>query len=190
MKIKKTITFFIMLIICSSCNMSNESSKSIEKIARGAKIAALSKAPSFSLKNLKGEVKSLQDFKGKVVLLNFWATWCAPCVAEMPALQAVYDSFKDKGLEVVTISCDAPEALADLRKFVTDKKLTLNVLSDGEIEVPTIFGVTGFPESFFIGRDGEFLEFEDPATGDKAVRIVADRPWDAPEFKAEIKKLL
>lgn len=142
----------------------------------------------FRLKNLAGVEKTLSDYKGKVVLLNFWATWCVPCIAEMPSLQLLSSLYKDRGLEVVAISGDADAAL--LKQFVEKQELTFEILQDPTLVVSPRYSVEGFPESFFIDRNGKFIEILDPATKASMVRIVSDRQWDHPSYVSLVEKLL
>ena len=74
-------------------------------------------APDFELSGIDSKLYHLSDFKGQVVVLNFWATWCAPCVLEMPSLERLHQSLKDKGLRVIAINMDAPGADAEVKKF-------------------------------------------------------------------------
>lgn len=96
---------------------------------------ARSKAPAFSLRSLSGERVKLSDFEGRVVLLSFWATWCGPCKSELPVLQAFLDKHAAEGLAVVAVNIDDPKTASEVRRFVSDKKLTMPVLLDPEAEV-------------------------------------------------------
>jgi len=154
------------------------------------KLASGSAAGAFRLKDLSGKSVSLESYRGKVVLLNFWATWCAPCVAEMPALERLYKTHKDKGFEVVAVTVDPASSKEDIEKFVEKNGLTFAVLLDPDIALPPEYGVTAFPESFFIDKEGRFLGFLDPMTKTKEVRIVSDRQWDAPAYVKAIANLL
>ncbi len=138
--------------------------------------------PEFSLARLSGGEKSDKDYRGKLVLLNFWALWCAPCVAEMPALERLHTSFKDKGLEVVAISVDSKNSQEELKAFVKKYGLSFDILLDPEISLPPKYGVTGFPETFFVGPDGVLRRFYDPNTKTEGVKVISDRPWDSPSY--------
>lgn len=147
-------------------------------------------APEFSLNDLSGQKRSLADYKGKVVLLNFWATWCPPCLAELPALNRVAKKYKDKGLRVVTISCDSPDELEKVKKLQTENSYEFDILLDSEIATPSKYGVTGFPESFFIGANGQYLNFNDPEAKQITQRIISEREWDSVEISKSIEELL
>ena len=83
-----------------------------------------SAAPDFSLRNINGKQVSLSDFKGDVVLINFWATWCAPCLTEMPHIQKMYTELKDKGFHVLAISVDAPRDISKIKPLVRRNRFT------------------------------------------------------------------
>lgn len=146
--------------------------------------------PPLELPNMKGAKVNLDSYKGKVVLLNFWATWCVPCVAEMPALERLYKAHKERGFEVVAISVDPPNKQEAVDKFIRDNGITFTILRDTELSLPTTFGLTGFPESFFIGRDGKIAPVFDPTENAWRLRVVGDRPWDSPAFMRSVAELL
>jgi thiol-disulfide isomerase/thioredoxin len=93
------------------------------------------KAPDFTLRTLTGERVKLSDYKGKVVLLNFWATWCAPCKQELPILQALLDKHGKDKLAVLAVNIDDPKTIAEVRRFVADKKFTMPVPLDEDSKV-------------------------------------------------------
>jgi peroxiredoxin len=109
-------------------------------------------APDFSLPALEGGEQSLRDYRGRVVLLNFWATWCGPCRAEMPDMQAVYEELRDRGFVVVAVN--GGEGRERVQSFVEEFGLTFPVLVDEEREVLRQYGVRGFPTTFVIDGDG------------------------------------
>jgi peroxiredoxin len=106
----------------------------------------------FKLKDMNGATVNLADYKGKVVLLNFWATWCGPCKVEIPEFVRAYEANKDKGFVVVGVSIDdTPE---QLQAFAKQYKVTYPMLLNQE-NVEEAYGpIYGVPVSFFIGRDG------------------------------------
>ncbi|MCL6429852.1 MAG: TlpA family protein disulfide reductase [Anaerolineae bacterium] len=109
-------------------------------------------APDFSLPALEGGEKSLRDYRGRVVLLNFWATWCGPCRAEMPDMQAVYEELSGRGFVVVAVN--GGEGRDRVQSFVEEFGLTFPVLVDEERGVLRQYGVRGFPTTFVIDGDG------------------------------------
>jgi len=93
------------------------------------------RAADFSLRTLTGERVKLSDYRGKVVLLSFWATWCAPCKQELPVLQKLLDKHGKDGLAVLAVNIDDPKTVAEVRRFVGDKKLTMPVPLDTDSKV-------------------------------------------------------
>jgi cytochrome c biogenesis protein CcmG/thiol:disulfide interchange protein DsbE len=114
------------------------------------------RAPAFRAMTLDATPvrKTLADYKGQVVLLNVWATWCGPCRVEMPSIEQLHRALGPKGLHVVAISIDQPGKQDDIREFVKQFGLTFEVLHDPDDEVGTLYRTTGTPETFVIGRDG------------------------------------
>ena len=108
----------------------------------------------FSIVDLSGKTWTLHDLRGKVVLLNFWATWCPPCRKEMPDLESLYGQFKDKGLVVLAVSADDE---AKIRKFIDQQKYSYPVLLDAGGKVSQEFAVEGIPHSFVFDRDGKLV---------------------------------
>ena len=108
----------------------------------------------FTLADLQGKPWHLRELRGKVVLVNFWATWCPPCRKEMPDLQALYDKFKDQGLLVLSIS---DEESAKVAPFIAENKISYPVLLDPGRKVNEAFIVEGIPKSFVFDRDGKLV---------------------------------
>jgi cytochrome c biogenesis protein CcmG, thiol:disulfide interchange protein DsbE len=110
-------------------------------------------APGVSLTGLDGAPVSLDDYAGQVILYNAWATWCPPCRAEMPILQAYYEKHRDKGFVIIAIE-DGLQGDVSVEKFVADYGLTFPVWPDPGFQAAKAFGVTGLPTSFVIDRAG------------------------------------
>jgi len=111
-------------------------------------------SPQFTLHDLKGAEWSLQDLRGKVVLVNFWATWCPPCRKEMPDMEALYQRFASRGLVILGVS---DEEAATVQKFLDQQKYTYPILLDPGRKVNTLFSVQGIPKSFLYDRDGKLV---------------------------------
>jgi peroxiredoxin len=111
----------------------------------------------FQLTDLNGNEQRLSQYRGKIVLLNFWATWCKPCTTEMPAMQATYDKLRDKGFVVLAIN--ELEDDSKVREHITTYKHTFPVLMDRSNEVANQFGVFGLPVSVFIDEKGVVQEY-------------------------------
>ncbi|MEK3992774.1 MULTISPECIES: thiol-disulfide oxidoreductase ResA [Robertmurraya] len=116
-------------------------------------------APNFSLKNLSGSEHNLEELKGKVVLLNFWGSWCKPCKNEMPAIQNVYDKYKNNGFEVLAINIEESEFV--VRNYFEQNNLHLPVLLDKQSEVTNLFNVDLLPASFIINREGKVVQIHE-----------------------------
>ena len=111
-------------------------------------------APDFTLDLLDGGQVTLSDLRGKAVLINFWATWCPPCRAEMPAIEAVYRSHKDLGLEVLAVNTTNQDDQAAASAFVQELGLTFPVPLDGTGAVSASYNLRGLPSTYFIDRHG------------------------------------
>ncbi len=135
-------------------------------------------APDFSLNDMSGKKVALSAYKGKVVILNFWATFCGPCKEEMPSLNNLFLALKKDGLIVLAVSTDDSEK--PVQSFVKAKGIAFPVLIDKDSQVfSDQYRVLGLPTTFIIDRDGVIRD-----------KILGDRPWDGPEMKAKIGSLL
>jgi peroxiredoxin len=112
-------------------------------------------APDFTLKTLDGEKVSLSDFKGRPVLINFWATWCPPCRFEMPAIERAWQQYKDDGFVVLAV--DVEEPISVVQRFVESFGLTFPVLLDYKGDVSDMYRLRAFPTTYFVGRDGKIV---------------------------------
>src|SRR5262245_45980036 len=150
-------------------------------------LTAGSRAPEYSAKTLDGREVSLASLRGKVVLLNVWATWCYPCVKEMPTLQHAYELLKNDGLEVVAVSVDAPVGSldpvgnpgGDVPAFVKELGLTFTILRDPQRKIDTTFALIGIPSTFVIDRSGKIVK-----------KVVGIASWDDQEHLRELRALL
>jgi len=111
----------------------------------------------FQLVDLSGKMQSLSQYRGKIVLLNFWATWCKPCTTEMPAMQTIYDKLRDKGFVVLAVN--ELEDDAKVREHIKQYGHTFPVLMDRDNKVANQFGVFGLPVSVFIDQEGRVQEY-------------------------------
>ena len=125
-----------------------------QALARLAADDAKRQNADFTLVDLTGRSWHLRDLKGKVVLVNFWATWCPPCRKEMPDLQALYDKYKDRGFLVLSIS---DEETAKVSPFIAERKISYPVLLDPGRKVNDAFVVEGIPKSFVYDREGKLV---------------------------------
>lgn len=112
-----------------------------------------SQAPNFTLPLMSGGEVSLDDYKGKVVLLNIWATWCNPCREEMPSMEQLYQNMKGKPFEILAVSIDT-RGSKDVEPFVKKLGLTFPILLDSDKKVNNMYQATGVPETFIIDKSG------------------------------------
>jgi peroxiredoxin len=124
-------------------------------------------AEDFTVNTSDGRTFRLRDHRGKIVFLNFWATWCAPCKEEMPSMERLYREHKDRGLVVVAVSVDADPAV--VRPFLTEHRLSFAAGVDPKMEVASRYGVRALPSSFLVDREGRMMAFAlGPRTWDTA----------------------
>jgi peroxiredoxin len=137
-------------------------------------------APDFKAMNIaSGDTVRLKDFRGQVLLVNLWATWCTPCEAEMPEIQRLYDALKPEGLRVLAVSEDE-QGTDVVQKWVAQHKLTFDVLHDRSMKVEDLYHAVGLPESFVIDRSGRIVK-----------RVTGFRVhWDDDSQKALFRALL
>jgi peroxiredoxin len=134
-------------------------------------------AVDFTLPDLSGTAVRLSDLRGKIVFLNLWATWCPPCRAEMPSMQALYERLKGPDFAMVAVAEDTDAA--DVGAFVKELGLTFPVLLDTDNRLPARFGVTGYPETFIIDRDGQVIK-----------HVIGPEEWTDPSVLAFFEELL
>jgi cytochrome c biogenesis protein CcmG, thiol:disulfide interchange protein DsbE len=135
---------------------SNEPDRDVEDaLAQGER----RQAPELELPRLSGKgAESLADYRGRVVVLNFWASWCEPCREESPLLQRWHERIEDRGATVLGV--DAFDEIGRARAFVDEYGLTYPMLRDGEGSTRESFGILGFPETFVIDRQGRIAAVE------------------------------
>jgi cytochrome c biogenesis protein CcmG, thiol:disulfide interchange protein DsbE len=115
-------------------------------------------APGFTLKTMDGKQVSLSDFKGKVVLINFWASWCPPCKAEMQAIQNTYLAYGNQGLIVLAVNTTFQDDATVARQFAQSEGLTFPLLTDLNGDTFRLYQVEAMPTSFFVDRQGKIAE--------------------------------
>ena len=136
-------------------------------------------APDFSLKTLDGKMVRLSELRGKkVVLINFWATWCPPCRLEMPTMQQIYAEYKGRGFEILAINIE-PDAKEEIRDFMKELRLTFPVLLDSDMKVTRKYRLIGLPVSMLIDRQGIIRSKE-----------IGYHDWTTTESRQRVESLL
>lgn len=159
--------FFVSALLCTVPSGSCAADKAPGK-----------KAPDFTLNDIYGKPVSLSGFKGKVVLLNFWGTWCYPCRAEMPSMDKLYSMYKDKGLVVIGVSTD--RAVSDVKDYIINNPLSFPVVVDYKLAVSRpLYKVNMMPTTFLIDRRGVVVG-----------KYFGEQDWTSPEIIKEIEALL
>jgi peroxiredoxin len=128
---------------------------------------------NFTLKDSRGASVRLADYKGKVILLNFWATWCGPCKIEIPEFVELYDQYKDRGFVILGMLTEDTPSAEELRAFTTQYKMNYPILYSQEGLEDAFGPIYGIPTSFFIGRDGTICQKHmGPATREEFERTI------------------
>lgn len=135
-------------------------------------------APNFMLRDMSGNMKSLSQFRGKVILLNFWATWCGPCRVEMPAMEQLYRAVSRNEFEILAVSTD-PQGTVVTRPFQQHMGLTFPILHDADFRVGLTYGARTLPLTFMVDRRGIVRQ-----------KIFGARDWDSPEARDLIHELM
>ncbi len=134
-------------------------------------------APDFELQTVDGNSVRLRDLRGQVVMINFWATWCAPCRQEMPALSQMYSDLKDEGFVLLGINLDQQSGKA--REYLQQTPVTFPVLLDSQSTVANLYQNTAVPSSYFIDKRGELVHMHK-----------GYRPGEEDKYRSIIQKLL
>jgi cytochrome c biogenesis protein CcmG/thiol:disulfide interchange protein DsbE len=139
------------------------------------------KAPTFTAMTLDSppRQKSLDDYRGQVVLINIWATWCLPCRVEMPSIEELQRAYAPRGLKVVAVSIDDPGTEAAIRSFVNQYRLSFEILHDPEKKISDIYQTAGYPVTVIIGRDGIIRR-----------KLLGASDWNSSESRGLVERLL
>jgi cytochrome c biogenesis protein CcmG/thiol:disulfide interchange protein DsbE len=137
------------------------------------------RAPDAKVVNVaSGDTLGIRSYRGQVVLLNLWATWCAPCLEEMPSMERLYQELGPEGLKVVAVSIDQldPDAV---RRWADERGFTFTILQDRSGKIQQTYQTTGTPESFVLDKHGVIVK-----------KVIGAVPWDHPAQKALFRRLL
>ena len=135
-------------------------------------------APRFTLRNLKGNYESLESYRGQVVVLNFWATWCVPCRVEMPLFEKLYRHYRSQGMTVLAVTIDK-NAKPQIKSFVDEHNLSFPVLLDSKSEVERLYPSMTVPFTYVIDRKGRVV-----------ARVDGAKNWESEETFEAIEYLL
>ncbi|MFO1351208.1 MAG: TlpA disulfide reductase family protein [Gammaproteobacteria bacterium] len=133
-------------------------------------------APDFKLPDIQGKTHALADYRGKVLVVNFWATWCAPCVKEMPSLQRAWEQLRGDRVQVIGINLG--EEAADITQFIGKYPIEFPLLLDAEMAQQAAWGLKGLPTTFVVDPNGRI-----------AYTVLGDKNWDDPEILKQIRAL-
>ena len=172
---KRTLILFIII----SLSVTVSAGTIQERLTDNGFLVSNKIVPSinFKLENINGIEEELTDYRGKVVFLNFWATWCGPCRYEMPSMEKLYNEFKGDGLEILAINLG--ETAPVIKEFIEEYNLSFPVLLDKDNSVAMIYGARSIPTTYLIGRDGKILGM-----------AVGAREWDSNALRALFREIL
>jgi len=179
--IKKKVFFYSFFIVLISFILSFSSERRREELFLKIGIQPIeggSKAPNFYLEDLKGKKLELKNFKGKVVFLNFWATWCGPCKEEMPSMETLYQQFKEKDFVFLAISVDY-EGRKPVKEFIEKERYTFPILLDPKYETFDLYKVKGIPTTIIIDKNRKMIG-----------KAIGPRNWKSPEVISLLNLLL
>jgi len=171
-----SVIFFFLTSNMAFAQVSQETAR----LLNNAKIQVLpdrTQPRDFTLPLLGGANASLSSYKGKIVILNFWATWCPPCRAEMPSMEKLYQRFKNQGLEILAV--DLGESAVTVRRFIQNNRYTFPVMLDTDNRIGSLYGIQAIPTTFIIDREGKII-----------ARVIGSIEWDSPQVIAAFEALL
>lgn len=145
----------LIVFINSGKNFAADSIKTEDYMASMGIIAIneKKKAPEFNLDDLGGELRTLKEFLGRVVFLNFWATWCPPCKEEMPSMEKLYQRFKDRDFVILAVSVDRP-GIKVVKPFIAKGEFTFPILLDPDWKTSLMYNIRSIPTTYLIDKKG------------------------------------
>jgi peroxiredoxin len=173
MRIFPMLFLFLLIVACPSAFAKAERPQA----PPADLLQAGSMAPDFTLKDLAGNTVTLSQYRGKVVFLNFWATWCQPCRAEMPAMERLNEVYGSQNF--VMLAVNAEEDAETVEAFLKEHPHSFTVLLDQEAKAQSLYGVYRFPETFLIDKRGKIVE-----------RYLGVRDWSGVDFLKKINALM
>jgi peroxiredoxin len=167
-----------MFLMVAGSGMGSAAASDALPVADRAFVKLGEPAPNFQLRDLNGHLITLSDLRGKVVLLNFWATWCGPCRVEMPTMEQLYRMFPRKDFDILAVSIDA-QGVAVTRPFQEEYHLTFPILHDADYRVGLMYGARSLPMTFLVDRQGVVRH-----------QIFGARDWGASEAQQLVQMLM
>lgn len=172
---KRTVIVFLLV---SLAVLSQAETLQQRMTSQGLGVAQKPIAPvDFELQNLAGEKVKLSSLKGRVVFLNFWATWCGPCRSEMPSMQRMYEKLHDEGLEILAVDLQEEKSLVE--RFAKELSLKFPILLDSAGAVGAQYNARAIPTTYLFDRKGFIF-----------ARAVGARAWDSPEMLETLRRVL
>ena len=174
----RAIIALSLIVLGFAITLSLKQNDSIFKYSKQIAIEGELPAPDFTLSGLNGELISLSDLKGKVVLVNVWATWCPSCIYEMPSMEKLYQQFKSENFKILAVSIDSLGAKAVV-PFMKKHNLTFQALIDPAGTIRTAYGINSIPQSFIIDKQGNIIK-----------KIIGPIDWATPEIFRYLRDLI
>jgi thiol-disulfide isomerase/thioredoxin len=182
-ELSKLILIILFTAFSISCNESSNSGLGPGK-----------NPPYFELLDLKNNKVKLEHFRGRVVLINFWATWCGPCINEIPQLNYLVENFSKEQFALLGIAVEGGGTLFEqqdrLKGFAEKHKIKFKILIDQDGKTASDYKVNGFPESFILDQDGKLQMIKDPNSSSLTVKIIGPREWGQGELLSQISRLV
>jgi peroxiredoxin len=178
MRDKKPILFFVFFVFIFVVIILLQVKDALFNLPPTSRLQPGRPAPDFVFPGLDGKMVRLADYKGKVVFLNIWATWCPPCREEMPSMENLYKELKGEDFEILAVSIDASEAKA-VAPFMKEFRLSFPVLLDPKGTAKSLYGTTGVPESFIIDKKGRIEKI-----------IIGPMDWATPDVVRFFRDLI
>ena len=175
---RNTIRLIVFIIVAVTIVLFLQKYVSFMNLSRRTLVVVGDPAPVFTFPGLDGKMVSLTDYKGKVVFLNIWATWCPPCREEMPSMEKLYQQLKGEDFEILAVSIDATGAKA-VGPFMKEDGLSFPALLDTGGTIQDLYGTTGIPESYVIGKEGFVEEI-----------VIGPKDWSTPEVVGFFRNLI
>ncbi len=165
----------VLIVFALAFIQRDKSSKTLQK-SEPLKIGSL--APDFTFPDLNDSERKLSDYRGKVVFINIWATWCPPCIYEMPSMQRLYDQLKGEDFEILAISIDALGKQV-VEPFIQKYHLTFPILLDPTGKIKKLYATTGVPESFIVDKNGILV-----------LKVIGPQKWDSEAVLKFFRRLI